>query len=136
MKTSHRAVLIGWNSPIDEKYVSDEGVFFDFKTEFKVAEGLRLVIHDQRKKEFIIIEELDDGENLFIKRNALPEHLDCKFKLQQFREDRWYDASRYIQLTNKVGRRGMNMSIIDETLSKWDEKTSKIMAGIVQLRLS
>lgn len=92
---------INWvEFPYNKKYVSSEGVSFDFQAEFKVQEDLRLVIHDQRKKKFIIVEELDAGENLFIKRNALPDHLECKFKLQQFREDRWYDASRYIQLTD------------------------------------
>lgn len=83
----------------ETKTVSSEGVFFDFDDEFKFKERMRLVIHDNKIREFTFIEELEPGEDFRINRNELPSHLDCMFKLQQFRDGKWFDASRYVRFS-------------------------------------
>jgi hypothetical protein len=52
-------------------------------------------------KEFVFIEEINTGKTITIPKSSLPEHLDCMFKLQQYREGKWYDASRYVRLTTE-----------------------------------
>ena len=84
-----------------EKAVSKSGLRFDFKKEFNVQERIRLVIHDNKLKEFILIEELETGEDFRIDRKDLPEHLDCIFKVQQYRDGKWFDSSRYVKLVEK-----------------------------------
>lgn len=80
------------------KKVTEDGLNFNFVEEFGVNEDIRIVIHDQIKKEFILIEEIESGKNIRIPLSLLPRHMNCKFKIQQLRDDLWVDASRYIQL--------------------------------------
>ena len=93
---------INWiEFPYQFKTVTEDGVIFDYDEEFAVKEEMRLVIHDNKIKKFIHIEELEIGEDVRMSRKELPEHLDCMFKLQQFRDGKWYDASRYVRFSEE-----------------------------------
>ena len=72
---------------------------FDFDEEFGCREDLRFVIFDNSSNSFTTIKEIDGGENFEILIDELPTELDCKFKLQQFRDGKWYDASKYVQIS-------------------------------------
>ena len=48
------------------------------------------------------MEEIDNLESFSLKRSELPEHLDCILKFQQCKEEKWYDASRYIRFTTEL----------------------------------
>lgn len=91
---------INWiEFPYQTKDLQPTGLFFDFEMEFKFNERMRIVIHDNKLRQFIYMEELEPGENIHIDRQELPTHLDCMFKLQQFRDGKWYDASRYVRFS-------------------------------------
>ena len=91
---------INWiEFPYQTKNLQPSELFFDFEKEFRFNERMRLVIHDNKLRQFIYMEELEPGENVRISRQELPSHLDCMFKLQQFRDGKWYDASRYVRFS-------------------------------------
>ena len=85
--------------PYQKKPIENDALKFDFTTEFAIVENMRLVVHDNKLKQFIFVEELEDKSSFSIPRSSLPEHLDVVFKLQQFKENKWHDASRYCRLT-------------------------------------
>ena len=72
---------------------------FNFNEEFGCEEDIRFVVYDNTKKEFAIIREIEVGDDFEISVDELPAELDCKFKLQQIRDGKWYDASKYIQIS-------------------------------------
>ena len=99
--------LVDWiELPYTTKYVDEEGLRFNFKDEFGVDEDLRLVVHDNLAKDFVILEEIGAGRDINIGLQALPGHLDCKFKVQQLRFGRWYDASNYTRIALKDDTEG------------------------------
>ena len=85
--------------PYEKKFVSSGKLSFDFDEEFGCREDLRFVIFDNSSNSFTTIKEIDGGENFEILIDELPTELDCKFKLQQFRDGKWYDASKYVQIS-------------------------------------
>jgi len=87
--------------PYQKKYISNEELYFNFNEEFTIIENMRLVIYDNKLKQFILMEEFENLESFSCSRSSLPAHLDCMFKIQQFKDDKWYDASRYVRLTTE-----------------------------------
>ena len=83
------------------KIITEKGLNIDFTKEFQIFKDMRIVIYDRKLKKFILMEEFDNFDSYFLPRDKLPEHLDCMFKIQQFNDDRWYDASRYIRFTTE-----------------------------------
>lgn len=83
------------------KIITEKGLHIDFTKEFQIFKDMRIVIYDRKLKKFILMEEFDNFDSYFLPRDKLPEHLDCMFKIQQFNDDRWYDASRYIRFTTE-----------------------------------
>lgn len=83
------------------KNITEKGLHIDFTKEFQIFKDMRIVIYDRKLKKFILMEEFDNFDSYFLPRDKLPEHLDCMFKIQQFNDDRWYDASRYIRFTTE-----------------------------------
>tara|TARA_B100000767_G_C19759869_1_gene534691 strand:- start:227 stop:1252 length:1026 start_codon:yes stop_codon:yes gene_type:complete len=93
---------INWiEFPYQKKYVSKEGLDINFKEEFQIFEDMRIVIYDSKLKQFILMEEFENLDSFSCKRSKLPEHLDCMFKIQQYKDEKWYDASRYIRFTTE-----------------------------------
>ena len=94
---------INWiEFPYQKKYISEEKLHFDFGDEFQIIENMRLVIFDNKLKQFILMEEFENLESFSCLRSDLPGHLDCFFKIQQFKDDKWYDASRYVRFTTEM----------------------------------
>ena len=94
--------LVDWmNFSYKEKVLENDALFFDFEKEFNVTEAIRVVVHDNIEKIFALTKEFEVGEKCSIPINLLPNHLDCKVKLQQYRHEKWYDASDYIMIVNK-----------------------------------
>lgn len=85
--------------PYQKKRIYDDALVFDFKAEFPIVENMRIVIHDNKLKQFIFVEELEERDSFSIPLSSLPSHLDVVFKIQQFKENKWHDASRYCRLT-------------------------------------
>lgn len=93
---------INWiEFPYQKKYISEEGLVFNFKEEFEIFENMRIVIHDNKLKQFILMEEFENLDSFTCKISDLPGHLDCMFKIQQYKDERWFDASRYVRLTKE-----------------------------------
>ena len=91
--------LVDWiDLPYTVKYIVEGKVSFIFDEEFGVEEGIRFVLHDDETKGHPIIDIIPAGTDFEITRERLPSHGQCKFKLQQKRLKRWYDASDYIQI--------------------------------------
>ena len=76
---------------------------FDFTSEFGVIENMRIVIHDNKLKQFVLIEEIEDLQKLMIKESELPKHEDWLIKFQQLKEEKWHDASRYLRIEYQDG---------------------------------
>lgn len=93
--------------PYQKKFISGNELRFDFVEEFQVIENMRIVIYDNKLKQFLLMEELDNLETFSLKRSELPEHLDCILKFQQCKEEKWYDASRYIRFTTELPPSGL-----------------------------
>ena len=92
--------LVDWmNFSYKEKVLENDALFFDFEKEFHVTEPIRVVVHDNIEKIFALTKEFETGEKCSIPITQLPVHLDCKVKLQQYRHEKWYDASEYIPIT-------------------------------------
>jgi ABC-type polysaccharide/polyol phosphate transport system ATPase subunit len=87
--------------PYQKKFISENELHFDFIAEFQVIENMRVVIYDNKLKQFILKEELDNLESFSLERSELPEHVDCILKFQQCKDEKWYDASRYIRFTTE-----------------------------------
>ena len=85
--------------PYQKKLLGEEALVFDFQDEFTIVDNMRLVVHDNKLRQFIIMEEFDDKHSFSLPRAMLPDHLDVVFKIQQFKEEKWHDASRYCRLT-------------------------------------
>jgi ABC-type polysaccharide/polyol phosphate transport system ATPase subunit len=84
------------------KAITEKGLFIDFTKEFQIFEDMRIVVYDRKLKKFILMEEFENLDSYFLARDKLPEHLDCMFKIQQFNDDKWYDASRYVRFTTEM----------------------------------
>ena len=92
--------LVDWiDLPYAVKTSSNGELDFNFSRELGVEENIRLVIIDNISREFFLIEEIPAGSTFKVTKEDLPDHLDCKFKLQQNRFGRWYDASNYIPIS-------------------------------------
>tara|TARA_B100000683_G_scaffold264671_1_gene294588 strand:+ start:2857 stop:3876 length:1020 start_codon:yes stop_codon:yes gene_type:complete len=93
---------INWiEFPYQKKFISDNELFFDFREEFQIIPDMRLVVHDKKLGQFILFEEFESLESFTLPRSSLPEHLDIVFKIQQYFDERWHDASRYCRLTTE-----------------------------------
>ena len=94
---------INWiDIPYQDKDITERGLEIDFTKEFQIFKDMRIVIYDRKLKKFILMDEFDNLDSYSLERDKLPEHLDCMFKIQQFIDDKWYDASRYIRFTKEA----------------------------------
>jgi len=93
---------INWiDIPYQHKDITERGLEINFAKEFQIFKDMRIVIYDRKLKKFILMDEFDNLDSYSLEREKLPEHLDCMFKIQQFVDDKWYDASRYIRFTKE-----------------------------------
>jgi len=94
--------LVDWiDLPYNLKYIENDVVSFNFSEEFGVDEDIRFIIHDDKTKGYPVKDILPAGTDFVITRDLLPAHGQCKFKIQQKRLNRWYDASDYVQIVEK-----------------------------------
>lgn len=88
--------------PYQKKFISENELRFDFAEEFQIIENMRVVVYDNKLKQFIVMEDLEDLDFFSMNRSDLPNHLDCILKIQQCKDEKWYDASRYIRFTTEL----------------------------------
>ena len=89
--------------PYVKKQITNKGLEFDFTSEFGIIENMRIVIHDNKLKQFVLIEEIEDLQRLMIRESELPKHEDWLIKFQQLKEEKWHDASRYLRIEYQNG---------------------------------
>ena len=86
-----------------DRWVAVNGEFnLDLSSHFGETREIRVVIHNNVTKEFIVKEEFLSVDEIIIRRGALPENMDCKVKLQIFNNGRWKDATIYLPMLDSA----------------------------------
>ena len=72
----------------------------------RVKEEMRIVIHDNKIKKFIHIEELEIKRCQHVgEKSCLNIWIVC-LNSNSFRDGKWYDASRYVRFSQRESRSG------------------------------
>ena len=88
--------------PYSERKIEDGNISFDFKDEFGLDEDIRLVVHGSKLNDFIFIEVIPAGSSIKLNQATLSGDSEYKFKIQQKRLGRWYDASKYVNIIRNL----------------------------------
>ena len=97
-KSLNRQIVEWVEFPYSERKIEDGSISFDFLDEFGLNEDIRLVVYDSRLKDFIFIEVIPAGSSIKLSQATLSGDSEYKFKIQQKRLGRWYDASKYVNI--------------------------------------
>ena len=86
-----------------ESWVAINGEFkLDLSSRFEETLDVRVVVHNNLTKDFILKEEFSSADEIIIRRGVLPEKMDCKVKLQILNNGRWKDATIYYPMLDYV----------------------------------
>ncbi len=100
-KSLNREIVNWIEFPYSEIKMRDGEISFNFKDEFNLDEDIRLVIHDSGINDFMLIEVIPAGISFQLKESNLSSESVYKFKIQQKRLGRWYDASKYVEILRR-----------------------------------
>ena len=87
--------------PYTKQIVGKGGITIHLKKEFGVEGDFRVMVFDRKNKEYIINIEFNGDKEINISLNELPKHMKCKYKFQQYYDDKWVDCSRFITTTKE-----------------------------------
>jgi len=84
--------------PYTLKKINQSGITINLNKEFNVEGEFRIMIFDKKKREYTLSLAFEADNEVNIGTQELPKHAKCKYKFQQYHNDKWTDCSRFVNV--------------------------------------